>query len=77
MVSVILSKAVYMYMCPIANGFTDRTLSVYSCKIIDTKEILRIVSNIGIYWSSDTVGTVYLVQYIFENSTVQLNALCN
>ena len=49
MVSVILSKTVYMYMCPIANGFTDGALSVYSCKIVDKKEILRIDSNIGIY----------------------------
>jgi hypothetical protein len=36
-----------------------------------------IVSNIGIYCSSDKVGTVYPVQYIFENSTVNISALCN
>jgi hypothetical protein len=29
-VSVILSKKVYMYMCPIPNGFRDRTISLYS-----------------------------------------------
>ena len=45
-----------------------------SFKLVD-KEILRIVSNIGIYCSSDKVGTVYLVQYIFENFTVTINAL--
>jgi hypothetical protein len=64
-------------MCPIPNGFRDRTISLYSSKIVDKKEILRTVSNIGIYCSSDKVGTVYLVQYIFENSTVNINALRN
>jgi len=35
--SVILSKKVYMYMymCPIPNGFRDRAVSLYSCKIVD------------------------------------------
>jgi hypothetical protein len=74
-VSVILSKRVYMYMCPIPNGLRDRAISLYSCKIVD-KEILRIDSNIGIYCSSDKVGTIYVVQHIFENSTVSINALC-
>jgi len=34
---------------------------VYSRKIVDKKETLRVrpVSNTGIYCSSDTVGTVY------------------
>jgi hypothetical protein len=27
--SVILSKKVYMYMCPIPNGFRDRAVSLY------------------------------------------------
>jgi len=36
-----------MYMCPIANGFLERAVSLYSFKIVD-KEILRIVPNIGI-----------------------------
>jgi hypothetical protein len=59
----VLSKDVYMYMymCPIPNGFRDRAVSLYSCKIVDKKEILRTVSNTGIYCSSDKVGTVYLV----------------
>jgi uncharacterized membrane protein len=61
-------------MCPISNGFQDRTISLYSCKNVD-KEILRIVHNIGIYCSSDKVGTFYLVHYIFENSTFNINAL--
>jgi hypothetical protein len=51
----------YMYMCPIPNGFRDRVISLYSSKIVDKKDILRTVSNTGIYCSSDKVGTVYLV----------------
>jgi hypothetical protein len=39
----------------------DRAVSLYRCKIVDKKEILRTVSNTGIYYSSDKVGTVYLV----------------
>jgi hypothetical protein len=60
-VSAILSKKFYMYMCPIPKGFRDRAISLYSSKIVDKKEILRTVSNTGIYCSSDKVGTVYLV----------------
>jgi hypothetical protein len=51
----------YMYMCPIPNGFRDRAISLYSSKIDDKKQILRTVSNTGIYCSSDQVGRVYLV----------------
>jgi hypothetical protein len=50
-----------MYMCPIANGLRDRTISLYSSKTVDKKELLPTVSNTGIYCSSDKVGTVYLV----------------
>jgi hypothetical protein len=32
----------------------------YSSKTVDKKEILRTVSNTGIYCSSDRVGTVYV-----------------
>jgi hypothetical protein len=75
-VSAILSKTkLYMYMCPIPNGFRDRVISLCSSEIVDKKQILRTVSNDGIYCSSAKVGTVYLVQYIFENST-NINALC-
>jgi len=60
-VSVILSKNVYMNMCPIPNGFRDRAIWMYKRKIVDKKEIMRVrtVSNTGIYCSSDRVGTVY------------------
>ena len=68
-VSVILSKKVYMYMCPIPNVFRDRATSLYGYKTVH-KQIWSIVSNIGIYCSRNEVGTVYLEQVIFENSTV-------
>jgi hypothetical protein len=60
-VSVILSKKLYGYMCPIPNSFRDTAISLYSSKNVDKKEMLRTVSNTGIYCSSDKVGTVYLV----------------
>jgi predicted transport protein len=47
-------------MCPIPKGCGDRDISLYSSKIVDNKEILRTVSNTGIYCSSDKVGTIYL-----------------
>jgi len=60
-VSVILSKNIYMNMCPIPSGFRDRAIWMYNRKIVEKKEILRVrtVSNTGIYCSSDRVGTVY------------------
>jgi hypothetical protein len=76
-VSVTLSKTFYMYICSIPNNFRVRAISLYSSKTVDEKEILRTVSNTGIYCSSEIVGTIYLVQYIFENSTVSISALCN
>jgi hypothetical protein len=39
----------------------NRAISLYRLKIVDKKEILRTVSNTGVYCSSDKVGTVYLV----------------
>jgi hypothetical protein len=62
---------------PIPYGFRDELLSLYSSKIVDKEEILHIVSNTGIYCSSDKVGTIYLIQYILKNSTVNISALCN
>jgi hypothetical protein len=59
--SVILSKKVYVYMCSILNGFRDRLISLYSSKIVDKKGILLTVSNTGIYYPSEKVGTVYIV----------------
>jgi hypothetical protein len=50
-----------MYICPVTNGFWDTDILLYSSKIVDKKEAIHTVSNIGIYCSSDKVGTVYLV----------------
>jgi hypothetical protein len=52
-----------MYMCHIPNSFRDRATSIllYSSKFVDKKEILRTVSNTGIYCSSEKIGIVYIV----------------
>jgi hypothetical protein len=61
-VAVILSKIVYMYMCFIPSSFQDTAVPLHSSKIVEKKEILLVctVSSIGIYYSNDKVGTVYL-----------------
>jgi hypothetical protein len=76
-VSVILSKTVYMYLCPLRNGSRDTALSLYSCKIVEKKNILHTAYNTGIYCSSDKIRTGCLVQYIYENSNLNVNAHCN
>jgi hypothetical protein len=60
-------------MCFIPNGFRDRVIWMYSCKIID-KEILRTVYNTRIYCSGDKFVSLLS---IFENSTVNISAFCN
>jgi hypothetical protein len=42
--SVILSKKVDMYMCPILNSFRDRATSLHSSKIVD-KKVTKLVQN--------------------------------
>jgi hypothetical protein len=54
-----------------------KVISLYSSKFVAMIQILHTVYNTGIYYASDKVGTVYLVQYIFENSTVHINSVCN
>jgi hypothetical protein len=66
-----------LHMCPSPNGFWDIAISLYSSNIDDKKEILRTISNTCTYCSSDQICTVYLVLYIFEYPTINLNALCN
>jgi hypothetical protein len=34
-------QKVYMYMCPIPNGFRDRAISLYSSSIVDKKDIIQ------------------------------------
>jgi hypothetical protein len=48
-------------MYPFLNGFQDRDILLYDSEIVDKKKILHTVSNTGIYFSSDKVGTVYIV----------------
>jgi hypothetical protein len=60
-----------MYICPIPNGFRDTVTSLYSSKTVDKKETLGTVSNTGIYCSSDKVGTVSVVQNIFQNTVLE------
>jgi hypothetical protein len=38
-VSVILSKKVYVYMYPVLNSIRDRAISLYSSKIVDKEDI--------------------------------------
>jgi hypothetical protein len=57
----VIISVMYMYMCSILNVFRDRIIPLYSSKTVHKKEILRTVSNTGIYCSSDKVGRVYLV----------------
>jgi hypothetical protein len=52
---------IHTCICLIPNGFRDRAISLYSSKTVDKKDILRTVSNTGVYCSSGKVGTVYLV----------------
>jgi hypothetical protein len=60
-------------MCPIPNGFRDRVISPYSSKIVDKQEILHTVSNTGIYCSSDEVGRVYLLSYLWLHSPLDIH----
>jgi hypothetical protein len=57
--SFIVSKKVYIHMCHIPNGFRDTAVSLHSSKTVGRK-LLHIVSNTGVYCSSDKVGTVYI-----------------
>jgi hypothetical protein len=45
-VSAILIKKLYMYMCPIPNGFRDRAISLYSSKIVDKQSKRYYVSKV-------------------------------
>jgi hypothetical protein len=51
-------QKLYMYICPIPNGFRVKAISLYSSKIVNKKERLRTVSNTGIYCSSDSLPSM-------------------
>jgi hypothetical protein len=42
-------QKVYMYICPVPNGFRNRAISLYTSKIFHKKETLRTVYNTGVY----------------------------
>jgi len=75
-VSIILNtkKSIYTHKYTIPNAFRDFHSTVAKLFI---RKILCSVSNASIYCSSDKVGTVYLVKYIFQNSTANINVSCN
>jgi hypothetical protein len=58
-VSVVLSKILYMYMCPIRNDLRDRAISMHSSKIVDKKGTLSTVSNTGIAQVTKLVQFTY------------------
>jgi hypothetical protein len=43
------SACVHVYMCPVPRSFRGRDISLNSYKFVGNKEILRTISNIGIY----------------------------
>jgi hypothetical protein len=72
------SKQKSVYVCVLFWTVSEVELFwLYSSRIVDMREILHTVSSTGTYCSSDKVGTVYLVEYIFKNSTIDISALCN
>ena len=77
---VILNKKLYIY---IYVSYSERSkVELFHCTsvILLIKRyyvlFLTVVFFVGICCSSDKVGTVYLMQYIFENSTFNINARC-
>jgi hypothetical protein len=48
-VSVILSKKLYVYMCPIPNGFRDRAISLFFFILPRTCVLFRTVSEIELF----------------------------
>jgi hypothetical protein len=76
LVSVILSKNI-ICTCPFPNGFRDRPIPQYIQKLLIRKRYYLLFRIPIFYCSGDKVGTVYPAKYIFENSTVNINALCN
>ena len=59
-VSVILSKTIYMNMCPIPNGFRDRAIWMYNRKIVDKRYYVYVLFLIPVF----IVQVTGLVQFI-------------
>jgi hypothetical protein len=68
-----------VYKCSIPNGFLDRAVSLYS-STVDKKEILRTVSDVGIYllfklqsWYSEQFSIVYSKSLVFWTLAIVRN----
>jgi hypothetical protein len=64
-----------MHLIP--NGFRDRSISLCTYKNVDKKEILRIVSNTGIYYPNENICYSLRKIILLENSSFNISALCN
>jgi hypothetical protein len=51
----------YVYVCHIPTAFRDKAVSLYISKLINKRKMLHTICNISTNFSSDKVGTVYLV----------------
>jgi hypothetical protein len=74
-VSVILSKKVYMYMCPIPNTFRDRAISLHSSLdlvpniVLPSRMWISVKQQFAIVTSdSDIVGVLWKLLHIFTNA---------
>jgi hypothetical protein len=54
-VSAILSKKLYMYMCSVPNGFQDRAISLCSCKILIKKCFVLFIISVFIVQLTQSV----------------------
>jgi hypothetical protein len=75
MVSVILSKKVHMYVCPIPNGLRDRAISLYSSLDLAPNIVLPSRMWIGaerqmavVTVDSDIVVVLWKMPHIFTNA---------
>jgi hypothetical protein len=76
-ISVILSKKFYMYMCPIPNGFRDATISLYSSKLLIPVFIVQYRLPTIIYFLKIPPSTsVYFATRVRTWRVARLSASC-
>jgi hypothetical protein len=63
-VSVILSKKVYMYMCPIPNCFRDRAISLYRTLDLAPKIVLCALRTEPLYEACELEQSVRWLLYV-------------
>jgi hypothetical protein len=68
-ISVILSKKMYIFMCPIPNGFRDRAISLYTVQ----RYYVLFLTPVFIVQATKLVQFSYYSN-IFKNSTVNISA---